>query len=273
MTPDQIVLTYQQQYERLRLTVAAQLAALWVGLGGVTDRDANRFVTAAAPAVRGAQLAVARLVAGYFAAVTCEVLGSARTASIPPSSVTTTELRGVDFADVYQRPVVTARTALSQHRPYDVAMDLAAQRLSQIVTADVVMAQRAATVAAVDNDERIVGYSRVLTGNSCALCATASSQRYHRGDLMPIHAHCDCSVAPIYGNADPGHIINQKLIDDLKAAARQTGDSDYWRNRRVHVAADGTVALTRPAVQIHGELGPVLTDPDHDFTGADDIAA
>lgn len=273
MTPQQIVRAYQREYGRLRGTVAAQLAALWTTIGGVTDRDAERFIAAAVPAVHGAQIAIARLVAGYFATIGREIVGIAQPVSISPSAVTTTALRGVDTADVYQRPVITARTALSEQRPYDEALTLAGQRLNQLISADLALAQRQATVLSVNHDRRIVGYSRVLTGKSCALCATASSQRYHRGDLMPIHAHCDCGVAPIYGTADPGRVINQQLVDDLKTAARESGDVEYWRQRRVTVEADGTVTLPRPQIRTHGELGPVLTEADHDFTGTDDLAA
>lgn len=73
---------------------------------------------------------------------------------------------------------------------------------------------------------RVVGYRRVLTGRSCMLCAAAATRIYRRGDLMPLHAHCDCAVAPVYSSSDPGRAANRALLGQLKKRGR-----DYWKQR------------------------------------------
>jgi hypothetical protein len=149
------------------------------------------------------------------------------------------------------------------------ALEMGSQRADQLASTDVALAQRQATLEVVGADDRIVGYRRVLTGRSCAFCATASTQRYHKRQLMPLHSRCDCGVAPIFGTADPGQVINRKLLTDLRKAAKETGTArkDYWRNRHVTIEEDGTVRLPEVKVHQHGELGPVLYDAKHDFVG------
>ncbi len=271
MTPEEAIARYQVAYGRLRAATVARVLALWALHGGLTDEDSDRFTAAAVPVVTGGQVAIARLVAGYLAIVTRSTLGTATAAAVDPHLVTAA--RGIAPVEVYRRPVVTARTAIAEGRPFAEAMRTAADHLERIADTDVALAQRQATVAAVSADERIVGYRRVLTGSSCALCATASTQRYRTDQLMPIHGRCDCGVAPIFGQSDPGQVINRRLVKDLRAAAKSTGAKDYATNRHISVAEDGSVVLPKVATHQHGELGPTLTRAADDFTGPGDIAA
>ena len=292
MTPDQLVGRYQEQYATLRRRTVAGVLAAWAAYGGLDDQDSDRFTAAAARSVRGGQRALADLVATYLNMLTRQVTGGPGLGRrLDREQLTTDALRGVPFADVYHRPVVTARTILGRYGDLDQALQQARRRAEQLADTDMVMTQRSAIVQLVGEEERVVGYRRVLTGESCALCAAASTQRYHRGDLHPIHTHCDCAVAPIFGTADPGQVINSQLLDELNAA----GGREYWKDRGFGVdengvirrrrevkvrERDGTERRTtelgerlRPAVREHGELGPVLTDPKDDFTGPDDVAA
>lgn len=273
MTPEEAIARYQAAYGRLRADTVQRVLALWAVHGGLGVSDSERFTAAVVPVVTGGQIAVARLVAGYFAIMARLVAGSAPTAAVDVATVTTTAMRGVPAAEVYHRPVVTARTAVSEGKPVAQALDIARDRLERIADTDIALAQRQATVQVIGSDDRIVGYRRVLTGSSCALCATASTQRYRTGELMPIHGRCDCGVAPIFGTADPGQVINRQLVRDLRAAAKQTGVTDAYRNRRVAVDADGTVRLPDITVRRHGELGPTLTQAGESFTGPGAITA
>lgn len=273
MTPEEAIVRYQAAYGRLRADVVARVLALWVLRGGLTDSDSERFTAAATPVVTGGQVATARLVAGYLAMVARLVAGSGTAAAIDPRMVTTQALRGIATAEVYHRPVVAARTAVAEGKPLAEALRIGRDRLERIADTDIAMAQRAATVQAISTDDRIVGYRRVLTGRSCALCATASTQRYHKADLMPIHGRCDCSVAPIFGQSDPGQVINRRLVSNLRTAAKRTGGGDYARSRHLSVDEDGTVRLPDVAVHRHGELGPTITVKGEHFTGPGGIAA
>lgn len=47
----------------------------------------------------------------------------------------------------------------------------------------------------------IVGYRRVYDGG-CKYCLEAAQLMYHSGNLMPLHEHCGCGIAPVYSD-DP----------------------------------------------------------------------
>lgn len=267
MNPQQVIARYLAAYTRLRTRTGAQILDAWRRLGGVDDATAQAWVAAAVPITAGAQTATASLVAGYIAVLAQAVTGAASRTAADPDAVTTEALRGVAATEVYMRPVITARRILSEGRPLSQALRIGGERARSTAETDILLAQRATTVDIAEREPRIVGYSRVLTGASCALCATASTQRYGSSDLMPIHNNCDCGVAPIWGDRDPGRVINRQLVADLREAAKTTGDRDYWRARHVTVDEDGTVRLPEPKIQQHGELGPVLTDASHEFAG------
>ncbi len=275
MTEAQVVARYQAAYLNLRTSAVGAVAGLWDRLGGLSDEDAARFLAAVLPVVAGAQSATGGLVAAYIATLTGLVTEEAtRPVPIRPADLSTEALRGVPASEVYLRAVVSARTAISRGRSPQEAFRAGRERAADLAETDVILAQREATVWATSADERIVGYRRVLTGRSCAFCATASTQRYRTEDLMPIHDRCDCGVAPIYGTRDPGQVINKGLLRDLKTAAKDGGKSgDYWKARHVTVEEDGSITLPKVAVHEHGELGPVLTDAADHFTGPADIAA
>jgi hypothetical protein len=57
--------------------------------------------------------------------------------------------------------------------------------------------------------ESIVGFRRVTNGEECAFCDEASEQEYSTFDLAPLHPGCNCSVAPIFEDADPGEALNE----------------------------------------------------------------
>lgn len=253
---------YQQQYLRLRRHATDGVLADWSRLGGLDDTSADAFARAAAERAAVAALAVAGLVEAYVSAA--RTLADLSDEADPADPADLDRLRGIDPEGQYRRPVVTARTAVADGFPFEQAMARAADRAASIIGTDVLLAQR----VAIGHATGTVGYRRVLTGESCALCATASTQRYHRGDLMPIHARCDCSVAPIIGDADPGRVINQERLDAIRT---DTTRPDYWRDRHFVVTDDDRILTPPIAVRQHGELGPVLTVAGHAHTGPSNI--
>jgi hypothetical protein len=139
-----------------------------------------------------------------------------------------------------------------------------ANRISSIVSTDMQLARRNAGFMSRGANDNIVGYARTLTGSeNCALCYTASTQRYTRGELMPIHPGCDCGEMPIYGNQDPGQVIDDiRLNATHEAVAARFGVSD--RSAR-------EIDYRSIAIREHGELGPLLTVADQHFTGPGSI--
>lgn len=139
------------------------------------------------------------------------------------------------------------------------------------------------------NDSRVFGYRRVLTGaENCGLCIVASTALYHTSNLMPIHNRCDCVVAVVMGSQDPGRLVNNHLVGEdaiptgvnkhgvpmfsadqtidignLLEDAHRAVEQRFGRSFRDAKGIDYRKVIT---VREHGELGPVLTVSRHKFT-------
>lgn len=264
----------QQQAIRTRLDAAVRIS--WLGLGSWRDADVERWANRVIPIAHGAQTRTAALQAAYHAAVASAALGET-VAPVPvaPGDVTTTALRGVDTSDVYRRPAVATWTALSDGKPLASAVDVGLRRALSIVSTDQQLAKTRTSHRVLSSSDRVVGYSRVLTGSeSCGLCAVASTQRYHRGDLMPIHPGCDCGIAEIYGDRDPGQVINQERLDATHESILDTfGSSDAGARSIDPRNVNPTQYRDLLIVHEHGEIGPVLGVRGQHFDGPTSIAA
>lgn len=252
-----------------RLIVA--LTRMFNGLGSWHRPDAQRFAAAAVPMVEGAQAALANLTSNYVASVASEALR--RPVAPPPIPHTArARLRLKDPAEVYQRPFVEAYTALRDGDQLDGALGKARLRLREVAEGDMQLAYAHASQAAMNGlpeQQQPTGWRRVLTGpENCAMCVLASTQRYHRKDLNPIHPHCDCTVEPIYGPLGRDRVIEPQLLEQVHAAVKDlTGVVD--RGGR---AVDYRHIMTQ-IVHHHGELGAVLARPGDRFTGSRSIPA
>ncbi|MGV9364517.1 hypothetical protein [Amycolatopsis sp. NPDC003731] len=187
--------------------------------------------------------------------------GSAAPLGLRPAEVTGTALRGVDPREVYRRPGVQVWTSLSEGRTFDEAVKDGLRRAVSVAMTDLQLAKTHTARKVFENDDRVVGHRRTLTGSEdCAICRVAATQRYHREDLQPIHPGCDCGVAPIYGDSDPGQVIDRKGLEDVHdAVAERFGES----------AADARAIDYRKLILVenHGEIGPVLTVKGQHFDG------
>ena len=252
---------YDSLSTSLRDRVIAYVLAAFDSLGNYRDSDAATFLDRVLPTVLAAQQQMGHITDAYLSAMISDMLGTATPAAgveLPAA------LRGVEPAEVYRRPFVTAYTALSQGKSYADALGEARTRLLSITETDL---QLARTHAAQQSMERggAKFFRRRLTGTkNCALCTIASTQRYRVESLMPIHPGCDCKVEPIVGNKDPGQVIDEATLKAAHAAvAKGVGASDA--GGRAPDYRD--VIITRQ----HGEYGPLLAVRRHDFTGPDDV--
>jgi len=272
--------------------------ALWDELGGLDDLAASRFTSAATLLREQTTRDVSSLAVGYVT-TTDSAAGHLTPAALQP--ILPNIRGGAPAPEVYQRAVVEARVRIANGATFDEAMAAGRARAVSTARTDVILANRAELSRAGLDRPWVVGYRRVLTGRSCAFCATASTQRYRSADLLPLHPSCDCDVAEIIGTEDPGHIINQGLLDELKAAGAADGRDQYWTGPYV-VDESGTVRHkvvtqqrgpdgarllgpdgqpirkvsagqpVRPEVVQHGELGATLTDARHATTTPADLA-
>jgi hypothetical protein len=127
------------------------------------------------------------------------------------------------------------------------------ERMAREVDTDITLAERGATYVHTEGDPRIAGYRRVLgTGKHCGLCVAASSQRYSKGDLRPIHLKCGCTTQPIYGDVRSFQRPNRARLNQLYEQAGGTGSRQLSR-----IKVDNP---DLPEVEIiNTALGPTLT--------------
>lgn len=105
--------------------------------------------------------------------------------------------------------------------------------------------------------KKVKGFRRVIhpelakSGQSCGLCIVASTMRYTRRELLPIHAGCNCETVEIYSikgvEFDPGQQIN---MEDLSVFYREAGNSTHgWDLKK-----------SQYEVIDHPEYGPTLVN-------------
>jgi hypothetical protein len=231
---------HQAQLEQTRRRAVASVGRAWDVLQPVDDAALDRWLRAAVPIVDVAKTRAAGLTVAYVRGYVGQATGAVPTVDVSAAAVAADVRGGVTTAEVLTRPVVAVRTALSLgHSPLD-ALKIGRARAVQYADTDPQLAFREAFRRAAEQIETIVGYRRIPDAGACKFCLVASTQRYHVRDLMPLHNACGCTSAPIIGDRDPGHVIDPERLASLKGEV---------------------------AVRHHGELGPVLVDPDDHFAG------
>lgn len=256
---------YRLAASDLRRIVIGQLEATWLGLAGdYSDAAMAAWASEALALAEGAQAEIGGLTAAYLAEIETAVQPAAAPAALDVIDLTTTEaLRGVDGSDVWARPATTVWTeiahgtslALAGARGLARAVNLAETNLQLAHTHTVAEATRASKVT--------TGFTRVPRGGrSCALCLLASTQRYHRGDLMPIHPGCHCAVNPIIDGDPAARVIDAGRLEAVHRTIEEaTGRRDL----------SGAGYRDYVVVHHHGEIGPVLSVRGQHFTGPGDI--
>lgn len=258
---------HQDLTDGVRRRVLEYVGTQWDRLRSWREADIEAFVAAILPIVTGGQLQVANLTAAYLATLERAATGApANPVGVSRSMVT--DLRGVAAAEVYRRAGPAVWTALSQDKPLAVAARMGRERALVMVETDLQLAETRTAQVAVAGSTRTVGYRRKLTGReSCGVCAVASTQRYRKAELLPIHARCDCKVVPIYGDRDPGRVLNRDVLDSLKGELTERFGTAYSDRNDKGVTSLKSLVVTHQ----NGELGPVLARRGDHFTGPSDL--
>lgn len=178
-----LIATEQRVRAEIRDRLVAYATTMWGGMGSWRDDDVERFVARITPAVLAGRTQVAALTDAYVARLTGE--GAAGVIDV------TTLRGGVPVADVYRRPATTLYTGLSKGVTFDAAQSAAIARLTDIVRTDLQLAMSNQAHRTTSRARNVKAFARTLTGaENCALCVIASTQRYWKRNLLPIHPGC-----------------------------------------------------------------------------------
>lgn len=252
---------FTRLFAALRASIVQQLFVTWFGMPDYRDTNVDEFLQAALPVIQAGEETSAVATTTYLE-IMLEIMGAdVSDFELPDMALVTGEaLRNVPPEQVYARPFKEVWQALSTGQDLQTAIEHGANRLRQLVETDIQLSHTHTSRTLLSGRNDVVGFRRVPTGTfTCALCLVASTQRYHKLDLMPIHPGCDCRVAPIVGDRDPGQILDSEFLEDIhKAIERQFGMS----------ARDARSIDYRkiPIVQTHGEYGPTLAVRGQHFT-------
>lgn len=270
--------SYDQSVHKVRVQLQGFALRYWNGLGSWRDKDYEQLLKALVPRIEAGQQKVADLTDAYISRLALEEFGAIKNGL--PLEASTVALRGVPAAEVYHRPFSSAYAELATGKSMTAAVSAGAERLTDLVASGLQLSKTHSAREAIGRS-KFQGYQRTLTGReNCALCVIASTQRYTRGDLLPIHPGCDCGVKPYHARFD-SQVIDERLLNDTYTEIATRLDHVSVGLDARDLGLGKTDARGRPLSDFtellvtnqHGELGPVLSWRDHKFTGADDIAA
>lgn len=243
---------YDSQVHAIRQQITAFGQAYWDSLPHYRASAVEDMIQAITPRVAAGQLRIADLTRAYLAQCARELGWKVVLPSIDQDEIR--GARGVDPRVVYRRPAVDVYTALAAGKPLPQAAAEGRLRLTQLIGGDMQLAKVHASRQSMRGyPAEGQFYRRVLTGReNCALCVVASTQRYYRGDLLPIHPGCDCGVQPL----PPGLAVNQVIDEDLLEQVHQITADRLGVSDRGGRNPDYRKLLT---VSEHGEYGPTLS--------------
>jgi hypothetical protein len=257
LSPVQIAIAATAVYAALRASMVQQLLTLWYSLGSYGAETLQEFLELAIPLVEASREASVETTLSYMA-LQLESLGLDFGATPDLSNI---DIRnGVSVEEVYGRPHKVVWTKLAQGVPFDLARDYGAERVRQLAETDLQLSHTNTSRRLLADRNDIVGFRRVPTGDyTCALCLIASTQRYRKFDLMPIHPGCDCRVAPIVSDEPTDQVLDRELLESLHLAVEDMFGFSDRSGRKI----DYRKLLV---VKDHGEYGPTLAKSGNHFT-------
>ncbi|TFD58021.1 hypothetical protein E3T43_07160 [Cryobacterium sp. Hh7] len=258
----------------IRERVVLYGSTAWGQSRAFRDADIERIMARVIPVVQAGQMQAAQVTNAYIGRLAV-LAGVTWTPGVDRDAII--DYRGIPAEEVYRRPAVATYSALAKGTPYLDAVKVGAARLVGIIATDMQQASNRQASAAIAGSG-FSAFRRQLSGReNCAFCVIASTQRYLKGDLLPLHPACDCETMPLLSATDPGQVINRNLLEMTHAAIdKQLGFTDRGaRDLDIGKVSSSGQPLSDYTdlivVNDHGELGPVLGWRGAKFTGADDL--
>ena len=197
---------FQTIIARIAQRSGVAVTRVWDRLDSYDVADIERFARLAAPVFQASQQSSVAAAVGFYSTL----------AEIAPPAITAAS---VPVAPDVRGPFTVVWRALSNGHDYADAV-LAGRSRAEASVSNLVHSTARQTGHSVSQvaDMRVVGWRRVLTGKSCTWCATVSTQRYRSAESANFgHDRCDCTAVPIFGDRDPGRVINTPIYDRLRA--------------------------------------------------------
>lgn len=208
------------------------MAGVWADLPGYDRRNVDEWLSRVLPIVATAQ----RTSVAFTEAFLAQAL-ERRPLGVNPNELIGAGVRnGAEPAEVYRRPFVTLWSKLGEGLLFEEASAAALSRATSTAGMDVQLSMRATANAVQEADDGIFGFTRAADPGACQFCSEVDGAYVKSADAMPLHNNCGCGLEPL-------------TSPHPRAAKLPSG----------------------VAVHQHGELGPLLGDPAHDFTSQSDI--
>ncbi len=214
----------------------------WRDLGSWRDDDVERFLKQAVPITQAAQRQSVIVTNSFVASFRRKA-----PAQIPVATILKSLRGGVPPDEVYARPFKTLWTRLGAGEAFEAASAAALQQLLASATIDPQLAMRSTADWIDRNVTGSYGYTRVANPGACDFCLEVDGAYVKADDgfAMALHNGCICSLEP---NLEP-HEGAVTLPDGTEVRDYQYGPLN-----------------DNVAVREHSELGPMLADPNHQFT-------
>ncbi|HYJ21619.1 MAG TPA: hypothetical protein VEW07_06325 [Solirubrobacterales bacterium] len=235
--------------KRLRESLIEALARIWQSLPGYDRENVDEWLSKALLVVLAAQRQSVALTNAYLA----------RAMERQPLGLDLPELTGAGVRNgaapeaVYERPFVTVWSALGAGTDWEQSVQDGLARATSTGAMDTQLSMRAAAMAIEEADTNLFGFRRVANPEACIFCKEVDGAYVKGADgfVMGLHNHCGCGLEALR-EPHPGAV---KLPDGTEIRAFAYGP------------LNDNVAL-----EDHGELGPVLVDPNQHFTSQAELA-
>jgi hypothetical protein len=222
-----VTAAYRQSLIRASARLATILGSAWVRLTAADRNAADEWVRLVVPIVLGAQIHAVTLSDAYLSAYLSDVLDRpiAPLGLNPAPLIGVAARRGAPLEQVYSRPLGQVAKAVGLGVTLNDALRAEQWRVASAASTDVQLSARAARVQWAEESPHHIRWQRVTGGSTCALCASAAGKTYASGDLMPLHAGCNCTTEPVVDGDEPRSRPDPE-IDDSPELAQAAADGE-----------------------------------------------
>jgi hypothetical protein len=240
--PSQLAEAHIEAERRLRDVTIAALESIWRGLPSHDKEDVDTWLDQAVAVILLAMRHSVLLTDAYLArALERQPVG------IDPQLIIDAIRGDTAPREAYRRPFVTLWSELAEGQRYEDAQRMALDRARGMAAFDIQASMRDTLAAVGEADPNIWGYQRVANPDACEFCLLVNGAQFRTTTPMPLHPWCNCGIEPVIYTRG---VANANALEAFNA--------------------DPTPIPESVVVREHGEMGPVLVSPDHDFTSESD---